>query len=252
MTKMRISTNAAFKPFLLAGIIVWLMASCTKEDSNNSLNTVKDIEGNVYQTVTIGTQVWMAENLKTTKYRDGSSIPNVSDHAEWYALNTGAYCEYGNTPSNVAVYGRMYNWYAVSDARNLAPAGWHIPTDAEWNVLTDYLLANGYNCNGSTDGSFYAKSLAATTNWASSYNIGAVGNTDYPEFRNKTGFTALPGGWRGSAGTFYELGYSGYWWSSTEYLSQYGIYRKLDFRYTYMSSQNLSKGAGFSVRCIKD
>ena len=110
-----------------------------KETVNNNnttpASTVTDIDGNVYHFETIGTQVWMVENLKTTKYRDGTSIPNVTINSAWSSLTTGAYCDYSNTSSNSDVYGRMYNWYAINDTHHICPAGWHIPTDAEWTTL---------------------------------------------------------------------------------------------------------------------
>ncbi len=101
--------------------------------------TVTDIDGNVYRTVKIGTQVWMAENLKTTKYRNGDPIANVTNGASWKALTTGAYCWYNNDAENKVTYGGLYNWFVVADSRKIAPTGWHVPTDAEWTVLTDFL-----------------------------------------------------------------------------------------------------------------
>ena len=214
--------------------------------------TLTYIDGNVYHTVTIGTQVWMLENLKTTKYRDGTNIPNITDNTAWGYLTTGAYSDSDNTPSNSATYGRLYNWYAVTDAHNICPTGWHIPTDTEWTVLENYLIANDYNYNGTTTGNNYAKSLAATTNWEYSTTIGAVGNTDYPTYRNKTGFTALPGGYRVVDGTFYSIGYSGSWWSSTEHGVIYAWYRYMNHSYACVIRFNFYKSYGLSVRCVRD
>ena len=105
----------------------------------SEIGTVTDIDGNLYYTVKIGEQWWMLENLRVTHYRNGDAIPNVTDDAEWEGLSTGAYCDYDNDPANVATYGRLYNWYAVGDSRNIAPAGWHVPSDDEWQTLVDYL-----------------------------------------------------------------------------------------------------------------
>jgi len=227
---------------LLIGAFLLFASSNKKSDDNpggeTSSGTVKDIDGNVYHTVTIGKQVWMIENLKTTKYRDGSTIPNVTDDDTWGSLRTGAYC--------ITKYGKLYNWDAVNDSRNIAPTGWHVPTMDEWYTLTDYVYANY--------GTFGSKALASKTDWASSTNdnAGAVGN-DLTK-NNKTGFTALPAGYRGPYGSFYEIGYYGYWWSSAEgdtndagyrYLLYNGSYVGRDFSY-------YSKKDGFSVRCVKD
>ncbi len=175
--------------------------------------TVTDIDGNVYQTVTIGTQVWMAENLKVTHYRNGEAIPNVTDNATWEGLTTGAYSEYDNDINNVATYGRLYNWYSVSDIRNMAPAGWHVPTDAEWKQLEMYLgmsqaQADATGWRGTTEGGKLKES--GTTHWISP-NTGAT---------NESGFTGLPGGYRASNGPYTDISISASFWSSTDDDSQ--------------------------------
>ena len=141
---------------------------------------VTDIDENFYETITIGTQEWMAENLKTTKYNDGNDIPDVTDDFEWSALTTGARSWYDNNEAaNKNTYGALYNWYAVSTGK-LCPQGWHAPTDQEWSTLENYLAANGYNYDGSTGSNNYALALASVNGWTSSQETGAVGNTDYP------------------------------------------------------------------------
>jgi len=127
---------------------------------------VKDADGNVYQSVRIGSQVWTVENLKTTKYNDGTAIPNVTDSTEWIELTTGSYCYYANNPDNKAKYGALYNWHAVNTGK-LAPEGWRVPTDAEWDTLKNYLITNGYNWDGTTTGNKIGKALAARTDWRS-------------------------------------------------------------------------------------
>ena len=197
-------------------------------------NTVTDYDGNVYHTLTIGTQVWMAENLRVTHYRNGSIIPEVTDNTSWSALTTGAYCGYDNSTFYSDIYGMLYNWYAVQDSRNIAPIGWHIPSDAEWTILFDYL-----------GGEFVAGGKlkeTGTTHWVSP-NTGAT---------NEKGFTALPGGIRGPDGVFSLLGNNGCWWSSTEDISgsAYG-----PIIYSGINSTSLSiyyKNAALSVRCLKD
>jgi len=244
-------------PLIIIGFFLILNISCKKKDENNNKQIpiiVTDIDGNIYHTVTIGTQVWMVENLRVTHYRNGDSIPNVTDSTAWSNLTTGACCWYNNDATTYAnTYGALYNWFAVTDSRNIAPTGWHVPTDTEWKTLENYLLANGYNYDGTTTGNKIAKSLAFDAGWIYSSNEGAVGNTDYPTYRNKTGFTALPGGFRKNIGIFINIGFGGYWWSSTEYsqtnvLTRYMLYNCELFT---DNSTNL-KINGFSVCCVKD
>jgi uncharacterized protein (TIGR02145 family) len=197
-------------------------------------NTVTDIDGNVYQTVTIGTQVWMAENLKVTHYRNGDPVPNVTDGGTWSGLSTGAYCNYNNDTGNVATYGRLYNWYGVADSRNIAPAGWHVASDAEWQTLVDYL-------GGSAVAGGKLKEVG-TTHW-NPPNTGAT---------NESGFSALPGGYRSSNGYFYDMGSYAYFWSSTESYSYYAWYRYLYYDYSQVSRHYDYKRYGFSVRCVRD
>jgi len=202
-----------------------------------------DIDGNMYNTITIGTQTWMAENLKTTKYNDGTLIPNVTDNTAWAGLSTGAYCDYDNTPSNSTTYGRLYNWYAVDNnastkdasngSKNICPAGWHVPTDTEWTTLTTYL--------GGLDVAGGKLKETGTTHW----------NTPNTDATNSSGFTALPGGYR-FGNTFTYIGTTGYWWSLTE--DGTGT---VWTRYIYFSGSSVyrvgsSKAGGFSVRCIRD
>ena len=153
-----------------------------------------DIDGNTYKSVIIGEQEWMAENLRTTKYSDGNGIPNVTGHNEWSSLSTGAWCNYDNSSSNDATYGKLYNWYAVN-TNKLCPTGWHVPTDAEWTVLTDYLAADGHS---GAEGN----ALKSTSGW----NSGGNGTDDY-------GWLGLPGGFRSSYdGGFNTIGSYGAWW----------------------------------------
>lgn len=191
---------------------------------------VSDIEGNVYNTVTIGTQVWMAENLKTTRYNDGTIIPNITKNSEWEALTTPAYCWYRNDSSTYnATYGAMYNWYTVdvssNGGKNVCPTGWHIPTDAEWTTLTTYLGGEGVAGNR-------LKEMGSThwrpTNWYST---------------NESGFTALPGGLRTSYGTFMYVGNIGGWWCSDAYW--------WEIVYSVGRRSGGEKG-GFSLRCLRD
>jgi uncharacterized protein (TIGR02145 family) len=216
--------------------------------------TITDVENNVYNTVKIGTQVWMSENLKTTKYNDGTTaIPNITDNTAWAALTTGAYSWYNNDVTNKNSYGALYNWYAVDNnaatkaasngGKNVCPTGWHVPTDAEWTTLTTYLTNSGYGYGGS--GSNIGKSIAATSGWTASETAGTIGNDQASN--NSSGFAGFPDGSRNYTGTYSSIGTSGFWWSSTE-----AYYRAMTFRYSNVSSYSTSKGYGFSVRCLRD
>jgi uncharacterized protein (TIGR02145 family) len=197
--------------------------------------TVTDIDGNVYHTVTIGTQVWMVENLKTTKYRNGDPIPNVTVNSIWERLTSGAYCWYNNDASTYkATYGALYNWYCAADSRNIAPTGWHVPTDAEWTTLTTFL-------GGESVASGELKE-AGFSHWINP-NIGAT---------NGSGFTALPGGSRGYIGSFYDIGGSGWWWTSTAYSSTGGWQRYLQPNTVKVYRYGSINSYGYSVRCLRD
>jgi uncharacterized protein (TIGR02145 family) len=216
--------------------------------------TMTDIDNISYYTVTLGAQEWMAENLKVTHYPDGSAIPHVTDNTEWANLvdnNTDdAYCYYNNNSSSE--YGALYTYAA---ALNACPAGWHLPSDAEWTELENYLADNGYNYDGTTGGGStkIAKAMATASGWSSHFTIGTVGNTDYPEKRNASGFSGLPGGFRYlSNGTFYNAAYIGIWWGSTEYSSTNAYGRSLHYYYSNLYLDNKQKSYGYSIRCVRD
>lgn len=222
----------------IIGVVLILSSSCKKKDDNNippqESGTVTDKDGNVYHTVTIGTQVWMVENLKTTKYNDGTSIPLVTDNVAWFFLTTPGYCYYeNNAPKFYFIYGALYNWYAANTG-NLAPTGWHIPTDAEWTTLTTYL--GGESIAGGK------LKEEGTTHWYSP-------NT---EATDEYGFTALPGGCRDYSGNFANLGSFGPWWSSSEYNTYNGWYRSMYYGSGNVDRNYFEKSFGFSIRCIKD
>ena len=206
-----------------------------KEWLNPSLTygSVTDIDGNTYATIQIGTQVWMAENLRTTRYRNGDPIPNVTDDRKWEDLRNGAWCHYKNDPKYEVPYGMLFNWFTVSDARKVCPAGWHVPTDAEWTVLSDYL---GVGAGGKMKS-------AGTRHWAAP-NIGGT---------NESGFSGLPGGLRDlDEGYFYGLGLYGNWWSASESGAEPAWTRALDNFNADVGRINYYKRNGFSVRCLRD
>ena len=192
-----------------------------------------DIDGNAYPTIIFGNQVWMAENLRVTTYNDGSYIPNVVNSSTWQGLTIGGRCWYNNNPDDYSKFGALYNWYAVNDARGLCPEGWRVPTDAEWTAFIDML-------GGSSVAAGKLKAVSSLWNYP---NVDAT---------NSTGFSALPGGFRNSGGTYYGLDGSGRWWSSTEDSTTDAWCRSLHSGNGNVYRYSSNKGAGFSVRCVRD
>jgi uncharacterized protein (TIGR02145 family)/uncharacterized repeat protein (TIGR02543 family) len=217
-----------------------------------STDPLTDIDGNVYRTVRIGSQIWTAENLRTTKYNDGTEIPLVTDNVEWASLTTPGFCWYSNDTTNKNKFGALYNWYAL-DSIKLAPTGWHIPTDAEWDTLQNYLISNGYNFDGTTTGNKIAKSMAARTDWTKSQNPLGAGDigSDLTK-NNSSGFSALPGGDRYSDGVFEYFGTIGTWWSATEINASSAWARSLSYVNSSFGISGGRKSFGFSVRLLHD
>jgi len=224
---MKLLSKLNFCPYLILGVYFIFATGCKKEN-NPPETTVIDIDGNEYNTIIIGSQTWMAENLKTTKYNDGSAIPLITNDAEWNFMATPAYCWYNNDKTSFGnTYGAMYNWHAVNTGK-LCPAGWHVPTDAEWTALTDFL--GGESVAGGK------LKETGTLHW-NSPNTGAL---------DEAGFTALPGGFRDSQ--FSQIGNLGYFWTSTEGPMR----RRLNFELNNVHRDNSNYVYGFSVRCMKD
>ena len=202
---------------------------------NTSLTygTLSDIDGNVYKTIKIGTQTWMASNLQVTKYNNNTAIPLVTDNNTWKNLATPGYCWYNNDViANKNTYGVLYNWATVNTGK-LCPTGWHVPTLAEWTILITYL--GGGSASGGAGG--HLKEIGFL-HWLS-----PNGGAD-----NSSGFTALPGGYRYNDGTFHDLSFYGGWWSSTE-----GEFREMNWNDGSIAPYiNYNKNMGWSVRCIKD
>lgn len=204
----------------------------TKESGTG---TVTDIDGNIYHTVQIGDQIWMVENLRTTRYRNGDPIPNITDKTAWQSLTTGGYCWYNNDSKNKPVYGALYNWFAVNDSRNLAPEGWHVPSHQEWTVLWDYL--GGWKIAGGK------LKETGTLHWKNPNN-GAT---------NESGFCALPGGNRNDLGDFYDIGNLGTWWCTdeTDNTNAWSV-RAVHVLVEIEEWGGCNKNEARSVRCIKD
>ncbi len=203
--------------------------------SFKTLESITDINGNIYPTIKIGDQLWMMENLKVTHYRNGDAISNVTDSIAWYNLTSGAWCSYNNSSGLIEDYGLLYNWYAVNDIRNLAPEGWHIPSLNECLTLFNHL--GGDNIAGGK------LKQVGTSHWFSP-NSGAS---------NESGFSALPGGLRSFSGkVFSSLGMLSVFWTSSPYSIGSAISYGLHYQNTTAGYGNSSKQGGFSVRCLKN
>jgi uncharacterized protein (TIGR02145 family) len=223
-------------------------------------NKLIDVDGNIYTAVKIGSQTWTVENFRSTKFIDGVPIPLVKDSVKWVALSTPGFCYCNNTTNvdTIKKFGALYNWYAVS-LKKFVPPGWHVPDTAEWNTLENYLIANGYNWDGTRIGNKIAKSLATKTDWKADWwpseHPGSIGNDTLKN--NRSGFSALPGCGRGySPPDFGFPGYHGYWWSVTDFLSKRKdslVYvRGLYFDCDKFGRASNEKHDGFSVRLLKN
>lgn len=209
-------------------------SSTTSTSSTTTTTTTTFCPNCIEHDVIIGTQTWTGCNLNVDKYANGDTIPQVTDPTEWENLTTGAWCYYQNNTANGPIYGKLYNWYAVNDPRGLAPIGYHIPSNAEWTTLIDYL--GGQSVAGGK-----LKEIGFC-HWQSP-NTGADDNS---------GFTGLPGGFRYYYGTFFNLGYLGYWWSSSE-ANLTTAWSYVVYHYTAdIGTSNVYKTFGFSVRLVKD
>ncbi len=231
----------------ISGVTGW--AFTTDGIITGSFTDTRD--GTVYKTVTIGGQVWMAENLKYLPSVVGSGTGSYTTPYYYVYGYSGTNVAEAKATTNYTAYGVLYNWEAAKAA---CPPGWHLPTDAEWTAMENYLADNGFNYDGTTGGTGgkIAKSLGSASGWRSSSNTGTVGNTDYPEYRNKSGFTALPGGYRNFPGAFDFIGGRGYWWSATEHYAFLAWYRYMNFSSSHVHRSYDDVTIGFSVRCVRD
>lgn len=241
--------------------LLWMLTApngCSDSDevnisfANNCPATVTDVDGNTYNTVQVGDQCWMKQNLKTTKYRNGSNITYPgSNNTTWQNNTTGAYAWYNNDIANKNTYGALYNWHAVNNTAGLCPAGWHVPTDAEWTTLTEYVSSQPeYLCDGNSN--YIAKALAATTLWFTHTGTCSIGNN--MAANNATGFSGLPGGDRFNNGTYSAVEHFGHFWSSTEssIVATLAMSRILRYDSPWVYRSGDYKAYGFSVRCLRD
>jgi uncharacterized protein (TIGR02145 family) len=223
---------------ILLVLLLFQLEGCKKEENI----TITDIDGNVYSTTTIGQQVWMAENLKTTKLNNNTGITMITSNSAWASTTKPARCWYNNDTTYKTVYGAIYNWYTVGTGK-VCPAGWHVPTHEEFKVLEMYLgmtraEADSWDWRGTNQGS----QLKNHTGWANNGNGS-----------NASGFSALPGGYRWAVtGEFFNMGELSYWWSSSENTSNQGVYRRLDNVEPRVYAQGVKKQGGKYIRCVKD
>jgi uncharacterized protein (TIGR02145 family) len=218
------------KNITLILLLFFFINACTEKE------TIAPAE--IKLTINIGNQTWMKENLEVVTYRNGDIIPQVTSPAAWGSLITGAWCYYDNDPANGAIYGKLYNWYAVNDPRGLAPKGWHIPTHAEWSTLGKYLGEDIAGGKMKTTGlTLWKYHRTSTTNSAT----------------NESGFSGLPGGYRTRLVGFESMGFEGTWWTATQFNLNRAFLRHLDYDGDALTEFNHDeKEAGLSVRCIKD
>ncbi len=224
-------------PSPVAGLIIWCSDCGIRGELQvfDGVNWTNIHGGTTLDPLSIGAQSWMLYNLNVDKYRNGDPIPKVTDATAWTNLVTGAYCYYNNDSATyAAIYGKLYNWYAVNDSRGLAPAGWHIPTEIEWTSLTTYL-------GGETIAGGPLKETG-TAHWATP-NTGAT---------NSSGFTGLPAGYRANFGSFSNVTTGAWWWTATQDNAANAWYRSTSYGQVSIGRSSTAKQLGASVRCIKD
>lgn len=235
---MKIITRISLMTLIIPGLILIEMVSCKKEDPI----TVTDIDGNTYIATTIGNQIWMAENLKTTRLNDKSSITLVPSNSTWITTTRSSYCWFSNDTLNKALYGAIYNYFAVQTGK-LCPSGWHVPThndfkDLEKSLGMTQIQTDSLGWRGTDQG----KKMKSRTGWNNNGNG-----------TNRSGFNGLAGGYRyGMDGSFNDLGAVSYWWTSTKNSSNLGLYRRLDYNQIKVYAEGVKLQAGKYVRCVKD
>jgi uncharacterized protein (TIGR02145 family) len=245
---------------------------CIKKGSSFSKTKgsfIDSREDNVYKTIVIGTQTWMAENLNESTFRNGDEIPEAKSNEEWVKAGKEgkpAWCYYENDPKNGAKYGKLYNWYAVNDPRSLASEGWHIPNDTEWTIIENCLGVDAGMRMKNTIGWQDSEEKLPCNNcksWNSEYQIKTVCNVckdtgingakmHSGNGTNTSGFSGLPGGFRNSYGSFSDISNFGIWWSSTEFDRTSATYRNLYYNLGFLGNGNFFKEYSFSIRCVKD
>lgn len=231
--------NKILLGFIGIGLLTFF--GCKNDKVNTSTSSTNTNSSSLIETTKIGEQEWMRENLNLDHFQNGDIIQEVKTDSEWQKAGKNkepAWCYYGNNSLNGEKYGKLYNFYAVTDPRGLAPNGWHVPTDAEWTLLTDYLTNNGHS---GAEG----RALKSKFGWNDYKGNSGNGTDTY-------GWLGLPGGSRGLDGYFDYIGYDGYWWSSSQSSTSDAWNRYVYYNYDYVSSYLYNKQDGFSVRCLRD
>ncbi len=251
-------------------MVTIFFTSCVNGGSNESST---QNETSKLDEVTIGNQVWITKNLNVYKFRNGDTIPQAKTDAEWKTAGKNkqpAWCYYDNDTANGSKYGKLYKWYAVIDARGLAPDGYHIPTDKEWATLVNYLghdagnkMKSKSDCNSDT--TERSKTCTNCVNWSAEYrskvpchtckdtrSVSVPAKTNKDNYTNSSGFSGLPGGGRNEDGKFYLKDEHGFWWSSTYATALHVWSRGLDFNGGFVDRGGNDKERGLSVRCLRD
>jgi len=251
----------------MMSLLVFVFFSCSDDDTEPDSNVVTDIDGNVYRTVIIGDQEWMAENLRVTRYNNGDDIPTDLYHEDWANTTEGAYAIFPhededgiNSPEEmVEAYGKLYNWFAVVDTRGLCPQGWSVPSADDWTQLVDYVVSQGYP-NDDWDNTNGAGNALKSCRQIDSDLGGDCDTSEHPRWISddthygfdEFGFSALPGGYRLAIGYLYfALGGGGYWWSSSEDSPTGALYRYTTCTRGILREWRFNKGRGLSVRCVR-
>jgi len=235
--------NFALILLLTASFTLYSCSSSTSSSGEDDPEFIQDIDSHTYPVVRIGNQLWLGQNLSTTRYRNGDPIPEVQGESDWGTLNSGAWARYQHILQRDFDYGKLYNWHAVNDPRGICPDGWKVPSDDDWKTLERHLGMSAQEANSSMrrgEGANVGGKLKSTSLWESP-NTGAT---------NESGFNGGPGGRRLSSGLFDGVNRFGYWWTASEQNQAEAVYRSLFFREADVNRFYSDKKQGFSVRCI--
>lgn len=260
---MKNNPNILHLTILIIGLIMTTaLTGCKDDDDPKPIETgkISDIDGNIYETVTIGDQVWMKENLKTTRYADGSNIDYPgADTAAWRTNTTGAYAWHNNDEGNKNTYGALYNWYAVNNSQGLCPVGWRVSTSEDWTKMSNYLREEHDLSNDETDPNALGNKLKSCRMLNSPLG-GECATVVHPRWNyheinvgtNDFEFSALPGGDRIPTGEYSSQGSFGFWWNSTEIDANTANRRYINFDQSRLYGNSFPKNYGLSVRCVKN